>query len=533
MTTDKSGAMDDPSLVVDRLTEVSIALSAEKDYRRLIALILRKAIQLARCDAGSLYIVIPGDEEAGIQPRLRFAAAQNDSVAFRFQAAEMPLTETSLAGYVATTGQTLTIEDAYAIPADAPYRINKEFDRETGYRTQSLLVLPMTNHRGAITGVLQLINRKREASARLADADAAAGQVVPFDAATRRLMQAVGSLAAVSIDNQQLYENIERLFEGFVRASVTAIEQRDPTTSGHSLRVSVLTTGLAERVDRADRGALKPVAFSPEQMRELRYAALLHDFGKVGVREHVLVKAKKLYPFELERILTRLDTARLYHEKRALERKLACSLEGGPGVEERLRRIDGELERALADLEAYRATILRANEPTVLPEGDFSTLTAIAAAGFTDRFGTRRPLLDEAEAAVLSIPKGSLSDAERLEIESHVTHTYRFLSQIPWTPELSAVPSIAYGHHEKLNGRGYPRGVSGEAIPIQSRIMTVADIYDALTAADRPYKKAVSTERALDILGAEVRGGLLDPDLVDLFVESRAFELTADMVGGR
>jgi HD-GYP domain-containing protein (c-di-GMP phosphodiesterase class II) len=532
MAADKSGAMDDPSFIVDRLTEVSIALSAEKDYHRLLELILRKAIQLARCDAGSLYIVVPGGEEAGTPPRLRFAAAQNDSVAFRFQATEMPLTQESLAGYVALTGVTLTIEDAYAIPDGAPYRINRDFDRETGYRTKSLLVLPMTNHRGEVTGVLQLINCKRNPSAPLTDPGTVEAQVVPFNPATRRLMQAVGSLAAVSIDNQQLYANIERLFEGFVKASVTAIEQRDPTTSGHSLRVSVLTTGLAEHADRAE-GPLAAISFTREQMRELRYAALLHDFGKVGVREHVLVKARKLYPHELERIMTRLETARLCHERDALRRKLACSLEGGPDRDERLMRIDGEMERALADIDAFQNTILRADEPTVLPDGDFATLRAISAVGFTDRFGNRTPFLDQAEATVLSIPKGSLSEMERLEIESHVTHTYEFLQQIPWTPELKAVPAIAYGHHEKLDGRGYPRGVKGNDIPVQSRIMTVADIYDALTACDRPYKKAVPQEKALDILMAEAKDGMLDADLVDLFIECKVFGLTGDLVGRR
>lgn len=532
MAANKRSALDNPSFIVERLTEVSIALSAERDYRRLLELILRKAIQLAGCDAGSLYILVPGDEEREEPRRLRFAAAQNDSVAFRFQEAEMPLSRESLAGYVAVTGQTLSIDDAYTIPDGAPYRINKDFDRETGYRTRSLLVLPMTNHRGDVTGVLQLINNKRDPTAGLSDPEAVEAQVIPFDPATRHLMQAVGSLAAVSIDNQQLYANIERLFEGFVKASVTAIEQRDPTTSGHSLRVSVLTTGLAERADRAG-GALSTVAFTPAQMRELRYAALLHDFGKVGVREHVLVKAKKLYPHELERILTRLETARLIYERDALGRKLACALEGGPGRDERLGIIDGEMEKAQSDLDAFRETILRANEPTVLPEGDFSTLAAIAAASFTDRFGHRTQLLNESEAAILSIPKGSLSDIERQEIESHVIHTYHFLRQIPWTPELCAVPAIAYGHHEKLDGRGYPRGVKSEDIPVQSRIMTVADIYDALTAADRPYKKAVTVEKALDILANEAKEGMLDADLVDLFIDSRAFELTADMVDRR
>jgi len=512
----------DQADVLERLTEVSLALSAEKDFRRLLDLILDRALTLARCDAGSLYIRVPDeDPERPREPRLRFVAAQNASVPFRFREAELPITEESLAGYVALTGEVLLIDDAYAIPPGVPYRFNAGFDRETGYRTKSLLVLPMTNPKGQVTGVLQLINRKRDRAALLTTPEAVEREVVPFDPFTIRLMRAVGSLAAVAVDNARLYENIERLFEGFVKASVTAIEQRDPTTCGHSMRVSTLTVRLAAAADREDRGPLAPVRFTGEQMRELRYAALLHDFGKVGVREHVLVKAKKLYPYELERIETRLELCRLYREREVLLRKVEALRRGEAA---RLEALDEEIAQWEARLQRFRETILRANEPTVLPEGDFSTLQEIAQAAFEDREGRPRPLLEPREVAILSIRKGSLTEEERLEIESHVTHTWEFLRKIPWTPELRAVPEIAYGHHEKLNGKGYPRGVTAEAIPVQSRIMTVSDIFDALTASDRPYKRAVPFEKALSILEDEARGELLDPALVRLFIEAKVYE---------
>ncbi len=513
---------DSQAQILDQLTEVSLALSTEHDYRRLLALILSRALLLSGCDAGSLYLVIP--EEEGPPKNLLFAAVQNDSVSLPFEETELPISRTSLAGYVADTGETLLIDDSYAIPPSAPYRFNRAYDEGAGYRTKSQLVMPMTNQKGEITGVLQLINRKRDPGVLLSSSQVVDEQVLPFDAPTTRLMKTVGSLAAVAIDNNRLYENIERLFEGFVRASVTAIEQRDPTTSGHSLRVSILTVDLAEAVDRTPSGPLAVHSFSGEQLRELRYAALLHDFGKVGVREHVLVKAKKLYPFELERVLTRLETARLCAERDLLLRKVERLQKGEPAED-----LDGEMARVLAELDRFQEVILRADEPTVLPEGDFSALQAVAAATFADRCGERHPILEPDEVTVLSIRKGSLSEQERLEIESHVTHTYHFLKKIPWTRELKAIPDIAYGHHEKLNGKGYPRHVTSESIPVQSKIMTVSDIFDALSASDRPYKKALPVEKALDILNYEVKDGLLDPHLVALFIEARCFEKTLHM----
>ncbi|MGA9753328.1 MAG: HD domain-containing phosphohydrolase [Acidobacteriota bacterium] len=514
---------DAQALVLDQLTEVSLALSSEHNYRRLLSLILSRALLLAGCDAGSLYLTIP--EEEGPPTRLLFAAVQNDSKPIPFEETELWISKSSLAGYVAATGETLVIDDSYTIPSDAHYRFNRAYDEQAGYRTKSQLIIPMLNQKGDITGVLQLINKKRNPSALLASPEEVEAEVIPFDAATRGLMKTVGSLAAVAIDNNRLYQSIEGLFEGFVRASVTAIEQRDPTTSGHSMRVSVLTVDLAEKAVRVERGPLAGLRFTPEQLREIRYAALLHDFGKVGVRENVLVKAKKLYPFDLERVLTRLETARLCAERDLLMRQVERHMAGAVRPQE-MEAFARDLRETTAKLDRFQEVVLRADEPTVLPEGDFSALKEIAAASFTDRMGRGRALLEPEEMAVLSIRKGSLSEEERLEIESHVTHTFHFLKQIPWTSELRDIPEIAYAHHEKLNGRGYPRGVTAPVIPVQSRMMTVADIFDALSASDRPYKRAVPVDRALDILRDEAGAGLLDPALVDLFIEGKVYETT-------
>jgi HD-GYP domain-containing protein (c-di-GMP phosphodiesterase class II) len=388
-----------------------------------------------------------------------------------------------------------------------------------------MLTLPMSDHKDQIIGVLQLINRKTASDLVLSTPADFVDRVVPFSARTVELVSSLAGQAAVAIENSELYESIERLFEGFVKAAVIAIEQRDPTTFGHSGRVASLTVGLAETVDRAGDGTYKPVSFSRQDLREIRYAGLLHDFGKVGVREQVLVKAKKLYPPDLALIRQRYAFIRRTHE-RDFERLRAEFLErnGTTNYQAFLVDLRRQQEERLADLDRFMKLVTESNEPTVLPEGNFEELIRYAGVRFQDLEGQDQPLLSDDEVRFLTIRKGSLDDEERLEIESHVSHTYRFLLNIPWTKELAKVPDIAYGHHEKLDGRGYPRRVTGDQIPIQTRMMTIADIFDALTASDRPYKRAVPVPRALDIMAEEVKDGMLDAELFRLFHEARVFE---------
>jgi response regulator RpfG family c-di-GMP phosphodiesterase len=322
-----------------------------------------------------------------------------------------------------------------------------------------------------------------------------------------------------------LYEAIQRLFEGFVRASVIAIEARDPTTSGHSFRVANLTVALAEVVDRCETGPFADLRFSRNEMKEIRYASLLHDFGKVGVREEVLVKARKLYPAQLDLIKQRFQFVKRSMQAESLTKRLKYVLE--KGKEEFLAaqpKFDAELGDQFAELDAYFATVLRSNEPTVLPEGSFEKLADVAANHFIDMDGQDYALLTDDEVRLLSIRKGSLDESERLQIESHVVHTFKFLQQIPWTKEIRNIPAIARGHHEKLNGKGYPFKLSAPEIPIQTRMMTISDIFDALSASDRPYKKAVSLERALEILGFAVKDGEVDGQLFEMFREAKVWD---------
>jgi HD-GYP domain-containing protein (c-di-GMP phosphodiesterase class II) len=503
------------------VSQVGIALATERDHSTLLRKILSKARELSRSDAGSLYLL----DEIGGGKVLRWKLAQNDSVDVDFEERVLPITKKSLAGYVAMTGETLVIDDAYNPPPGAEYSINTSFDQENGYLTRSMLVFPMTTHGGDVIGVLQLINRKRPGAAAKLTAETVPHEVIPFEKEMVELMRSLAGQAAVAVENNLLYESIERLFEGFVTAAVTAIEQRDPTTSGHSFRVADLTVELAKIVDFLDDGEYRDVHFSADQVREIRYASLLHDFGKVGVREQVLVKEKKLYPLQLETIRSRFEFAMKAVEADGHRRKLEYVLQyGRDGYDAFAARVDAEVGEEMERLRKDLAFVAQSNEPTVLPEGEFQYLQQLAARDFEDIRGEKRLLINQEEVRILSIRKGNLDAGERLEIESHVTHTYNFLQKIPWTKDLSGVANIAYAHHEKLNGRGYPRGLTAAEIPIQSRMMTVSDIYDALTASDRPYKRAVPTERALDILKMEMSDGLLDASLVTLFIEARVFE---------
>jgi HD-GYP domain-containing protein (c-di-GMP phosphodiesterase class II) len=505
----------------EELNEIGIALSSQREIGTLLSLILTKTREITAADAGSLYLV----EEDTQGRHLRFMLTQNDSLEFPYQEFVLPLAENSMAGYTALRGEVLNFANAYEIPADRPYHFNNSYDRDSGYRTRSLLTLPMCNAKGEVLGVLQLINCRRNPAARLDLDKNIAQQVHPFPERSVRLALSLASQAAVAYENRQLYNEIEALFEGFVSAAVTAIEQRDPTTSGHSLRVAAYTQRLAEVVNATSAGPYVNVFFDAGQLKEIRYAALLHDFGKVGVREEVLVKAKKLYPLQLELLRQRFDYIRKETEASTVRRKLQAFLERDRGTAlSEIARLTEDFDQRLRRIEEFLQLIIDANEPSLLEEHKSRKLREIAQQSFIDARGIERPYLNPDELRLLSIPKGSLDAAERLQIESHVIHTFNFLTQIPWTKELKKIPEIARAHHEKLNGTGYPYKLSGDQIPLPAKMMTICDIFDALTASDRPYKRAVPIDRAMSILEDCVRAGELDPDLFTLFREEKVYD---------
>jgi len=510
---------------IDELNQIGIALSTQRDTESLLTLILQKSREITTSDAGSLYLI---EETEQGEKRLRFKLTQNESLNLPFKEFTMPINASSIAGYVALTGESLHLEDVYQIPAALPFRFNPKFDQESGYRTKSMLVVPMKNPQGEIIGVVQLINCKRALSMKVSR-DTAEAVVIPYPDTRRALVSSLASQAAVAIENNRLYESIETLFEGFVKASVVAIEARDPTTSGHSFRVADLTVGLAEAVDRDSSPAFRDLNFSRTEMKEIRYASLLHDFGKVGVREEVLVKAKKLYPLQIDLVRQRFDFVRKAVEQEHTSRKLAYLLEKGrDDFLASQQQLDSEFAERVRELDEFLEFVMKCNEPTVLPEGNFQRLLDLAARKFLNWMGEENPLLTSDEVRLLSIPKGSLDESERKQIESHVIHSFNFLSQIPWTKDIKNIPTIARAHHEKLNGGGYPYKLTSAEIPFQSKMMTISDIYDALSASDRPYKKAVPTDRALDILKMEANQLLIDAELFRIFIEAGIYKLTAD-----
>ncbi len=508
------------------LVNIARTITTERDVNKLLGVILEKSRFITGADAGSIYVVeeaaktLPAGSEK--HPHLRFKLTQNDSVTFDSREFVMPISNRSIAGNAALTKRAVNIADVYNLPPGSPFGFDKSFDEKIGYVTKSMLTMPLISQRDEVIGVIQLINKKTDASHRLGRRADVEEHVIPFDQRSEELLGMLAAQAGVSLENALLYDEIRQLFEGFVKASVEAIESRDPTTSGHSRRVADLTVNLAKVVDGVGDGPFQSANFSREDLRELEYASLLHDFGKIGVREKVLVKAKKLFDERLEMIRARFDFVERSTEAEVLMRKLRAMERGAPLSE--IEALDRELVARRAELEEAYKAILNANEPTVLASGDFEKIEQLARETYTDLRGEVRRLLDDEEVTSLSVKRGSLTNQEFDEIRSHVSHTFKFLSQIPWGKALRRVPIIAGAHHERLNGTGYPNRLHAEEIPLQSKMMSIADIYDALTASDRPYKKAVPVERALDILEFGVKDGHLDVELVRIFREARIWE---------
>ena len=525
--------------LIEQLLAIGSALSSTNNLDELLHLILSKSREITCSDAGSVYLLDRNDTNA----KLVFKVAQNDSIPNQsFQEFVVPLTRKSLAGYVALTGESLNLPDAYNIPSGVPYELDRSFDTSIPYRTCSVLVLPMQDQGGEIIGVLQLINRKVRPDV-VFTAENALSVTQSYSEWEERIVRSLASQAAISIERNQLQESIENLFEGFVRASVQIIEARDPTTSGHSERVAELTVRLSEEVSSLTAGSLRSIQFTNRQIQEIRYAALLHDFGKVGIPEALLGKRKKLYPEQLEIVRHRFALARRTLEMECAQAKFKHLLEHPDHKHldetsttacshcQHIEQFDSHLTQAIETLNHYWELLQELNEPDVLIAREFhafaeetsAQLSALTQYTYRDIDGTIKPLITEDEMAQLLVPRGNLTSQERLGIEAHVTHTYHFLKRIPWTKHLKNVPTIAYGHHEKLDGSGYPLGLKREEIPIQTQILTIADIYDALTASDRPYKRRLPVDTAIKILRHEAAKNKLNTDLVEIFEQRQVF----------
>lgn len=501
------------------LHDVGIALTAEKNLDKLLDLILTRIRDLAAADAGSLYLVEGGKF-------LRFKLSQNISLDWSCkQNALMPINKKSIGGYTAEEKKTVNLLDAYIIPPAFSFTFNKSYDISSGYRTKSMLTVPMCNTEGEVLGVIQLINKRKDYENKIPGKKLEEGEIIPFDDRDIELLTGLASQAAIALENAKLYHDIRILFEGFVKASIVAIEAKDPCTQGHSERVALLTVALAKAINREQEGPFAKVSFSPKQILQLRYASLLHDFGKVSIREELLTKAKKLLPHELENLKARYKYIAKSIEADYYKECLDYIMNNGIEKFSLLKPgMDANLNERLKELEDTLELLIKTNEPAVLEESSSLRLTELSHSSYVDCNGFETPYLTDHEASELAIKRGSLSESERLEIESHVRFSYNFLAKIPWTKDLSRVPEIAYAHHEKLNGRGYPNHIIAEEIPLESQIMSVADIFDALTAQDRPYKPAVPLQKALEILHINAKNNDINKDLVDLFESQKVYK---------
>lgn len=522
------------------LINIGKSLSGEKDMEKLLRLILYLSKKITGADAGSIYLV---EEDENGRKRLRFKYSHTFSREIPLEEFVMDMNTKSISGYVAVTGEVLNIPDAYRLDALAPYSFNPYFDRENSYISRSMLVVPMKNHLDQIIGVIQLINSKEDTSGmakyeneafeikleRVEDFDR---YVVTFDERYNSLLEAIAGQAAIAIENNRLINQIQMQFEEFVKASVTAIESRDPATSGHSFRVALICKEMAAAVNRVDTGYLGHFRFTETDIKELEFAALLHDFGKVYIDLNIFKKAKKLYPKDLENLKLRLDYLYRYLELKHFAKETDIIREGltyNKPFEETLSALHEEKIKKLTRVTEIKEQLIRLNEPAVTDLDPESVLSAILdeiiEIECKDIAGHRLDILTDLDRINLSIKRGSLNDQERIEIESHVIETYKFVSKIPWPPEYKNIPEIALRHHEKLDGTGYPDRLNGrESTSLQSRIMAIADIYDALTAQDRPYKKSVPLDKVLVILREEAERNKLDPDLVTLFINDKIYE---------
>lgn len=499
------------------IINIGITLSQTKDISHIFTKILDTGKEFTQTDEGTFYQVV---EHQG-KEKLKFILSgltTDDSSNL------MEITPERISGFVAISQKPLILEDAYNIPESAPYSFNKDYDRRSNYESHSMLLVPMLGHNGKTLGVIQLINKKRNGRDQLREPSDFRDKVIPFDQNDMELIQALAGMGVIVLENRNLLDSIRKLLNDFVKASVSAIEQRDPTTSGHSERVAHHVLKLADAINQMTEGDYKDICFTDAQLRELHYASLLHDFGKIGVREKVLGKERKLAPEAMESVKGRLERLRsfllLEKEKRLNQHLLT---QGKEDYKEFEKQLDDAYAFDLKKLEQFTAKTLNLDEPMVVAGSFDEDMGFIqeASQAFKDKYGFE--LLNSEEIELLQIQKGCLSEEERAQIESHAYYSYKFLKQIPWTKDLRELPEIAYDHHEQLDGSGYPGGKKASQISLQSRMICIADIYDALTAADRPYKRAIPSGQALDILDKMADEGKIDKQLLGAFKEKRCY----------
>jgi len=504
---------------IEKLNQIGIALSSEKDTPHLLEMILIGAKEITNADGGTLYSV----QENGT---IKMEIVRTDSLNFAMGGTTgkpipfppIPLHDREGNGnkhmvvtYAVLHDCTVNIPDAYNAEG-FDFAGTRAFDNKTGYRSTSFLTVPMKNHEGDVIGVLQLLNAK----------DPATGQVIPFSEESQMLAESLASQAAIAITNRRLIDDLKNLLESLIQLIATAIDEKSPYTGGHCKRVPVLTMMLADAAHHDSSPAFRNFTMNEDQRYELSIAAWLHDCGKITTPEYVVDKATKLETIydRIHTIDTRFEILKRDAELEMVRKKLACHESGIPVDETALKE---EYRNKIAALEAERLFLHRSNTGSeFMAEADQQRVHEIAQHHFTFN-GETRPLLDDNEVYNLTISKGTLTPEERDIINNHIVATIKMLESLPFPKHLSQVPEFAGGHHERMDGKGYPRGLGEHEMSLQARIMAIADIFEALTARDRPYKPAKSLSESLHILGLMKQEGHIDPDLFDLFIREKIY----------
>ena len=476
-------ALEEEASKLALLLEMSQVLSSEQELDAVMGLIVAHTTRIMSCERSSVFLLDKKTNE------LYALVAQGlDVKELRFSS------KSGIAGYVATNGVGLNVPDAYK-----DSRFNTAVDKATGFRTVSLLCLPLRDRRGEILGVIQCLNKK-----------GAKNKPATFTNKDEAVLAAVAAQAAVYLDNTALRRQMDILFEAFVEAMSRSIDDRDPCTSGHSRRVMQYSLNLARAVHECKEPPFNKITYTRERIRQLRYASMLHDVGKIGVREYILCKATKISANAMEVIRQRFATLK---EKTRAD----CLAEACETRTDAAKALAKGYAPAAAELTTTLAFIEKANAANFLPDSDVEKLRELLD----------RNLINADEFKNLSVRKGNLTEEEWVDMRNHVTKSWRMLMEIPWPHELKDLAEVAYTHHEKRDGSGYPRKLKGDEIHLDGHIMCVADIYDALTASDRPYKKAIPHERAMQILmDEEAAKGRILPELVALFFKEECYTIT-------
>ncbi|WP_022849849.1 GAF and HD-GYP domain-containing protein [Limisalsivibrio acetivorans] len=469
--------------------ELAYTLVRIRDLDVLLETILKRLRGMLGADAGSIFIY---DEDTN---ELIFKYTQNDSVYLPFKEFSIAADETSIAGYVAKTREILRLKDVYHLEDEYPFHFNVSFDKMSGYRTKSMIVYPITDLNDQLTGVLQFINKKRyEVPLTLENV----GRIVlPFNENDEKIAGSLTGIVSLALENGLLYDNIERMLEGFIKATSTAIDNRNSCTAGHTARVFSITSLLAQEMHK-DLDEFPDFFMNRLKEKILRYACYLHDFGKLSVRESVLNRMEKLSSEQFSAVKTRLSLAK------------ACLM---LNKDERYEEIN-----------ALEEAVIKANKPGKLSESIKQAIDYCSNFYFADADGNELPLLTPYEYECLCVEEGVHTEGELDMIKGHVKNGFDILNKIPWTKELRDVPVVACSHHERMDGNGYPFGREGGEIHIFSRVMGVADAYDFLTNDTIPYREAMMPEDAVEVMRSNAAEGGLDPKIVDFFIEKEIYK---------